>query len=333
MSARQSKVLIADDSNAVHQLIRDALPDDYSTNIVHAFDGVECLRALDYGVDLAFIDVHMPTMGGMDALWAARIAGNKTFVTLISGRSNRRCIELARELEAYEFLTKPFWKKDIDDILVTHRRISTPMRVLLVDDSAVTLKVMRKVLLNSIFHLNVDDANDGAEAIARCNAETFDVIFLDVNMPGLNGYATLARLMAINPQTKVVMISGEHDALREREALKLGAAAIMHKPFFPTEIDAVLHRIFGLQSPKLATDGFVRDFGIKIHGRTIAIEHAESGHVYEYVWFRDPPHLRLPLVRPNEGATIAPNELKANAKRAAMLQLENASLLQGPHIG
>ena len=76
MSLRESKVLIADDSNPVHQMIRDALPNDYSANIVHAFDGVECLQALDHGVDLAFIDVHMPTMGGMDALWAARIAGN-----------------------------------------------------------------------------------------------------------------------------------------------------------------------------------------------------------------------------------------------------------------
>jgi len=92
MQQRPTKVLIADDASTVHQLIRDALPSEYVANIVHAFDGVECLQALDHGVDLAFIDVHMPTMGGMDALWAARIAGNKTFVTLISGRANRRCI-------------------------------------------------------------------------------------------------------------------------------------------------------------------------------------------------------------------------------------------------
>ncbi|HMA55890.1 MAG TPA: hypothetical protein VKP52_04060, partial [Pseudolabrys sp.] len=65
-------------------------------------------------------------MGSMDALWAARIAGNKTFVTLISGRSNRRCIDLARQLDAYEFLTKPFGNKDIEKIVATHRRISTP---------------------------------------------------------------------------------------------------------------------------------------------------------------------------------------------------------------
>lgn len=328
MQQKQTKVLIADDANTVHQLIRGALPSEYVANIVHAFDGVECLQALDHGVDLAFIDVHMPTMGGMDALWAARIAGNKTFVTLISGRANRRCIDLARQLEAYEFLTKPFGNKDIAAILSTYQRVSTPMHVLLVDDSAVSLKVMRKVLASSIFHLNIEEAHSGAEAVKRCNAETFDVVFLDVNMPGLNGYATLARLMQANPQAKVVMISGEYNAAREREAFKLGATAMMHKPFFPTEIDAVLHRIFGLQSPKLATEGCVRDFGIKIHGRTIAVEHSETGHVYEYVWFREAPHLRLPLVRENEMATVPVAELMANAKKAAMLELENASLLQ-----
>jgi two-component system, chemotaxis family, chemotaxis protein CheY len=332
MTLRQSKVLIADDSNAVHQLIRDSLPSDYSGNIIHAFDGVECLQALDHGVDLAFIDVHMPTMGGMDALWAARIAGNKTFVTLISGRSNRRCIDLARQLEAYEFLTKPFGITEIESILATHRRVSNPLQVLLVDDSPIALKVMRKVLASSVFRLNIEEANTGVDAIARSKAETVDVVFLDVNMPGLNGYATLARLIQANPQAKIVMISGEYDAPREREAIKLGAAAVMHKPFFPTEIDAVLHRIFGLQSPKLATDGYVRDFGIKIHGRTIAVEHAETGHLYEYVWFRDPPHLRLPLVRENELATIPVAELMANAKKAAMLELENACLLHANNV-
>jgi two-component system, chemotaxis family, chemotaxis protein CheY len=331
MSARHSKVLIADDSNAVHQVIGNALPNDYSTNIVHAFDGLECLNALDDGVDLAFIDVHMPTMGGMDAVWAARIAGNKTFVTLISGQPNRRCIDLARQLGAYEFLTKPFGSTDIEAILATHRRVSTPMQVLLVDDSLVSLKVMRKVLASSIFNLDIEEASTGAAALSCCNAETFDVVFLDVNMPGLDGYATLVRLMQANSSTKVVMISGEYNAQREGEALRLGAAAIMYKPFFPTEIDAVLHRIFGLPSPKLATDAFVHDFGIRIHGRTIAVEHAESGHVYEYVWFRHPPYLRLPLIRANESATVPATELMASAKKAALFELENASLLDLGH--
>jgi hypothetical protein len=133
--------------------------------------------------------------------------------------------------------------------------------------------------------------------------------------------------MQANPLTKVVMISGEYNTQREREASRLGSAASLHKPFFPTEIDAVLHRIFGLQSPKLATDAFVHDFGIRIHGRTIAVEHAESGHIYEYVWFRDPPYLRLPMILANELATTPAGKLSANAMRAAMHELENARLL------
>ena len=66
MQQEKTKVLITE-TLFRHQLIRDALRSEYAANIVHAFDGVECLQALDHGVDLAFIDVHMPTMGGMDA--------------------------------------------------------------------------------------------------------------------------------------------------------------------------------------------------------------------------------------------------------------------------
>lgn len=330
MPQHQPKLLIADGSNAVHRLIQNALPAAYFNRIVHAFDGAECLDALDRGVDLAFIDVHMPTMSGLDALWAARIAGNKTFVTLISGRSTRRCIDLARKLDAYEFLTKPFCNDDIVTVAQTFRRISTPMNVLLVDDSPVFLKIMHKVLANSVLRLNIEDANAGELAIARCEKEAFDVVFLDVNMPGLNGYETLSHLVRERPKTKVVMISGEYNASCEHEALKVGAAAVMHKPFFPPEIDAVLHQLFGLQSPKLTTDGHIRDFDIKIHGRTVAVEHSVTGHVYEYIWFRDPPYLRLPLVRENGIAEIPAEVLMPNAKKVAMLELQNASLLSSP---
>jgi CheY-like chemotaxis protein len=329
MQRKPLKVLIADDSSLAHQLICNALPSEYSRNIVHAFDGVECLNALDLGVSLAFIDVHMPSMGGLDALWAARTMGNKTFVTLISGRTNRHCIDLARKLDAYELLIKPFENDEIDAIVKVHRRISTPMNVLLVDDSPVLLKMMRKVLSNSIFRLNIAEAGAGNAAIARCKERAFDVVFLDVNMPGLDGYKVLGRLMNDRPQTKVVMISGERNALHEQEALDLGAAAFMHKPFFPTEIDAVLHQLFGLQLPKLTIDSRIQNFKIKIHGRTITAEHAKTGHIYEYVWFRDRPHLRLPLVRENETAEIPANALMPIAKKMAMLELENASLLRG----
>jgi CheY-like chemotaxis protein len=325
MQSKSLKVLVADDSNIVHQLFRPALPAEATA--VHAFDGVECLQALDHAVDMAFIDVNMPRMSGMDALWAARIGGNKTFVTLMTGRSNQRCVELARKLDAYELLIKPFSSDDVCAIVETYRLISSPMRVLLVDDSPIFLKIMRKVLASSVFHLDISDERRGEVALVRCGSERFDVVFLDVNMPGLNGLATLARLKREHPGSKVVMISAEHNPAHERDALKLGAAAVMYKPFFPTEIDDVIHRLFGLRSPKLTTDGCIQDFETRICGRTIEVQHTQFGHTYQYIWFRDPPHLRLPAVRANRIAACPVDDLESEAKRVAMLELDNVGLL------
>src|SRR3974377_1446249 len=88
-----------------------------------------------------------------------------------------------------------------------------------------------------------------------------------------------------------------------------------------------LHRIFGLKSPKLTTEDSIRGFDIRLHGRTIAVEHSDSGHVYEYVWFRVSPHLRLPLVRENEMANIPAHRLMPTAKKGAALELGSACLL------
>jgi CheY-like chemotaxis protein len=330
-------VLVADDSLPVHQLFRNALQNEASMQLVHALNGAECLDALERGVDVAFIDIHMPDHSGLEALWAARTnGGNKTFVAVMSGRRSQRCVNLARQLDAYELLLKPFRTEDILQVLKTYRRLSTPLRVLLVDDSATFRRIMRKVLEKSIFRLKIDDTGEGAAALATAKAADYDVIFLDCNMPGLNGVEVLVRLRAQNPNIKVVMISGEHNPRREAEALRLGAVAFLYKPFFPGEIDAVLHQALGMRAPQLATDGFIGDFAVKIHGRTVAVEHQKTGHVYEYVWFPNAPHLRLPKVRPNPEAEVAPDTARGDAEWAAVLELQNARLLntkQAAHGG
>ena len=50
--------------------------------------------------------------------------------------------------------------------------------------------------------------------------------------------------------------------------------------------------------------------------------------MYEYVWFREPPYLRLPLVRENKSSKIPVADLMANSKVAAVLELQNAKLVQ-----
>lgn len=332
VSSDPIKVLVADDSHPVHHLFRSALNDHYLATLTHATTGAECLAALARGVDVAFIDIHMPEMSGIEALWGARARGAKTFVALMSGRRSQRCIMLTRQLDVSEVLLKPFREQDIRWVLESFQRVSTSLRVLLVDDSEAFRKIMRKVLDRSVFRLNVDEVGDGPAALAASESQRYDVIFLDCNMSGLDGLEVLVRMRLQNPASKVVMISGERDRKREQAAQALGAVAFLCKPFFPGEIDAVLHKALGMCSPQLATEGEVQDFGVRIHGRTIAVEHHTTGHVYEYIWFPHPPHLRLPKVRPNPEVATTPDRIRTDAEWAALQGLELASLIHGAAV-
>lgn len=138
------------------------------------------------------------------------------------------------------------------DILATYRRVTTPTRALIVDDSATVRRIIRRVLASSIFDIEATDASDGAAALAFCESGDFDVVFLDCNMPGLDGLETLERLRQRDANVKAIMITGDRNEAWRRLALARGAVAFLYKPFYPADIDRELHAIFGLPMPELA---------------------------------------------------------------------------------
>src|SRR5258707_3144624 len=164
MSNSVVNMLVADDSRVARLIFREAVPGVamIPMNIIEASDGRECMEHLARGnVDLAFIDVHMPHMSGLEALWGARNMGLKTFVTLMSGSVDDRLMALARNLRAYEFLFKPFGRADVEKVIETYRKLSVPMRALVVDDSTTVRRVIQKVLAASLFHIDFAEAGDG----------------------------------------------------------------------------------------------------------------------------------------------------------------------------
>jgi CheY-like chemotaxis protein len=331
MQEHAVKMLVADDSTAIRRIFSDvAACCSMPIRTFEAANGRECMELLGSGdIDLAFVDVFMPEMFGLEALSDARVRGSKTFVTLMSSRPDERCIELARELHAYEFLTKPFAASEIEAVIATYGRLSTPMRGLIVDDSATVRSVIHRVLDRSIFHIDIAEAAGGEAALQLCRTGAFDILLMDCNMPGLDGIETLRLLRDTDPDIRVVMISGERNDLRERDAFKAGAVAFLRKPFNPRDIDDVFHRVFGLISPRLTITrpGVLKQFDVAISGRTIAIAHKDSGHLFQYLWFRDPPHLRSTQIRPNNAADQPPGKFRGAAEKAGILELKHARLV------
>lgn len=129
-------------------------------------------------------------------------------------------------------------------------RAKIPTRVLVVDDSSTMRKIVRKILQASHFALRIDEAEEGAVALQRLRAEKFGIVFLDYNMPGLNGFDTLAEIKRAAPNVAVVMMTSTLDNAIADRAHAAGALAFLKKPFYPADIDATLERYYGLTVPR-----------------------------------------------------------------------------------
>jgi DNA-binding NtrC family response regulator len=326
---RPITMLIADDSHAAQQIIADAArASKLPLRLSMTDNGRDCLTLLNgSNVDVAFVDVQMPELLGTEAVWSARKLGIQTFVTLMSSPPAVEAVNTAIRLRAYEFLFKPFHVDDVVSILKTYERISSPTKVLIVDDSTAVRQIVQKIIQASIFNCEIANATDGETALAICRNGHFDVVFLDCNMPGMNGIATMKQLKVIQQSVKIVMISGEHNSATEEEAVECGACAFLHKPFNTQDVDQVLHSAFGLRSPNLKVKSSAPNFDIAIEGSTIRLAHRLSGHIFEYLWSQKPPYLRNGVVKPSATGTAAPSSFVQIAEKTALLQLRSAKLL------
>src|SRR5882724_13088281 len=84
-------------------------------------------------------------------------------------------------------------------------------------------------------------ADRAEQAIAYLEFETYDVVLTDISMPGMDGLEMLKRISEQQPDTPVIVISGQLDAERE-EILKLGAFDFFPKPFVLEEIEDAVQR-------------------------------------------------------------------------------------------
>ena len=116
-------------------------------------------------------------------------------------------------------------------------------RMLVVDDSATIVALLSRMLRQNDYHvLEASDAEQGLE-IAR--TESPELIFLDIVLPGMDGFAALRQLRR-DPYTRdipVIMISGNEQATEQFYVHRIGADDFMKKPFSRAEVFARIERL------------------------------------------------------------------------------------------
>jgi DNA-binding response OmpR family regulator len=113
--------------------------------------------------------------------------------------------------------------------------------VLVVDDEP-ALRLLCRVNL-PLSGFDVVEAADGETALELLRSEPFDVVLLDVMLPGLTGFAIAERLGDAGPP--IVFLSARADRTDVRRGLELGAAAYVTKPFDPIAIGDLLQEVLG----------------------------------------------------------------------------------------
>jgi len=103
------------------------------------------------------------------------------------------------------------------------------MRVLLVEDELTLADSVRRGLKAE--GMTVDHAADGHDGLWRAREGTYDVIVLDIMLPGMNGYEVCRQLRADSVWTPILMLTAKDGEYDEAEAFELGADDYLRKPF------------------------------------------------------------------------------------------------------
>lgn len=105
----------------------------------------------------------------------------------------------------------------------------SPIRVLLVDDEPAIRRALRTSLAEMGF--SITEASRGEEAIQLVQSQAFDVVLLDINMPGIGGMKTLVKLRSMAPRLPILMVTVVDAEEDKVEALECGADDYITKPF------------------------------------------------------------------------------------------------------
>lgn len=135
------------------------------------------------------------------------------------------------------------------------------MRILIIEDETELLSALAKGL--ALKGYAVDQAENGTVGYQMAADEQYDLIVLDLNLPGMDGFEILKKLQTEQPETKALILSANHLLESKLAGFELGASDYLTKPFHFAELEAriraLLNRRFIQQSYSLTYQGLTLD--------------------------------------------------------------------------
>ncbi len=202
--------------------------------------------------DVVVLDVKMPGMSGDQVFREVKKLRPGLPVIMLTGHGTiQQAFQTSKE-GVFEYLAKPCDVEALTEVLrratqdIRSRGADDPalseserVRVMLVDDEEDLLESLSKALGRR--GMAVETAPDGEVALGKAEGNVFDVVVLDMKMPGMGGMATLLRFKENYPLTEVILLTGHPSSPQAVEAMRRGAFDFLMKPVDIAELVRCIH--------------------------------------------------------------------------------------------
>lgn len=228
MTAQTASILVVDDDVDTCQNLSDILTDiGYEVTVAH--NGAQALEEIrQRPFDIALLDLKMPGMDGLTLYREIKKLRADTIAIVISAFISPEHEAAAYGAGCLRVLSKPVDFSTLLPLLGT--AIQQPT-VLIVDDDHDLCLSLWDVLREQGYRVGL--AHDEKQAAVRLQERPFDLVLLDMKLPFGDGSSVLRHVQQINPDARVVLITGYREEMADviQRALSDGADTVLYKPF------------------------------------------------------------------------------------------------------
>ena len=234
------KILIVEDEQAVREFLVKTF-DMIGYITLAASTGKEALEIFEAQHPQAiFLDLMLPDKDGLEVLKEIKTKDPNNIVIVVSSKTEDKIIKKAKDLGAIEYITKPFFRESIRSALsnnlyrITAQDGGKP-KILIVDDEEEICYALNKYFSRRI-EADMVLTFDGEQALDLINKTKFDIVFMDINLPGKDGLAVIEEVKQKNKHTAFITVTGYGSQELIQKARKLGVVDYFKKPVRPEEI-------------------------------------------------------------------------------------------------
>ncbi len=238
MADTKPKILIVDDMKSMRRTLA-GLMEDKGYDVTGVEDGYQAIDAAKRtAFDLIFMDIKMPGINGVQTFREIKKITPRSVVVMMTGFAVEDLVKEALEEGAFSVVYKPF---DTERVISLVEAVLKTVLILVVDDRSADRHVLSQILRDKGYR--IAEATDGDHAIQMVKDRHYDVIFMDIKLPGRDGVATFQEIKAIDPQARVIFMTGFTLEDSVRQALAADAYPVAYKPFDVESILALVKQI------------------------------------------------------------------------------------------